>query len=77
MKSHNSHKIILIDDEESLKKENINFDESMKEFDKKCEKINNLKEKIEKEIININNSYDTTFNDITKSFEEKHVKLYK
>ena len=36
-----------------------------------------MKEKIEKEIININKSYDTTFNDITKSFEEKHAKLYK
>ena len=30
LKSHNSHKILLIDDEESLKKENINFDESTK-----------------------------------------------
>ena len=77
LKSHNSHKILLIDDEESLKKENINFDESTKEFDTKFEKINNLKEKIEQEIININKSYDTTFNDITKSFEEKHAKLYK
>ena len=77
LKSHNSHKILLIDDEESLKKENINFDESTKEFDTKFEKINNLKEKIEQEIININKSYDTTFNDITKSFEAKHAKLYK
>jgi len=77
LKSHNSHKILLIDDEESLNKENITFDESTKEFDTKFEKINNLKEKIEQEIININKSYDTTFNDITKSFEEKHAKLYK
>ena len=77
LKSHNSHKILLIDDEESLKKENINFDKSTKEFDTKFEKINNLKEKIEQEIININKSYDNTYNDITKSFEEKHAKLYK
>ena len=77
MKSHNSHNILLIDDEESLKKENITFDESTKEFDKKCEKINNLKEKIEQEMINIDNSYDTTFNNISKSFEAKHEKLYK
>ena len=69
---HNKHKIVLIDDEESLKKENITFDFAKTEFDKKKNTINNLKEKIEQEIININNSYDTIFNNISKSFELKH-----
>ena len=35
-----------------------------------------MKEKIEQEIININNSYDTVFNNVSKSFELKHEKLY-
>ena len=38
--------------------------------------INNLKEKIEQELVNINNSYDTVFNNVSKSFELKHEKLY-
>lgn len=65
-----------MDDEESFKKENLTFDIESEEFEKKCEKINNLKEKIEQEIININNSYENVFNDISKSFELKHQKLY-
>ena len=76
MNKHTKHKIVLIDDEESLKKENITFDFSTKEFDKKKDAINNLKKKIEQEIININNSYDTVFNNISKAFELKHEKLY-
>ena len=77
MKSHNNHKILLIDDEESLKKENLTFDFATKDFEKKYEKMNHLKEKIEQEIININNSYENIFNDISKSFELKHEQLYK
>ena len=77
MKSHDTHKILLIDDEESLKKENLTFDFATKDFEMKCEKIKNLKEKIEQEIININNSYENAFNDISKSFELKHEQLYK
>ena len=77
MKSHNNHKILLIDDEESLTKENLTFDFATKDFEKKYEKMNHLKEKIEQEIININNSYENVFNDISKSFELKHEQLYK
>ena len=76
LNNHNNHKIILIDDEESLKKENLTFDFTTKEFNEKKEKINNLKGKIEQEIININNSYDVVFNNISKSFELKHKQLY-
>ena len=74
---HKDHKTILIKDEESLKKENISFEITTKEFNENNEIINNLKEKIEKEIININNSYDNTFNNISRAFEIKHEKLYK
>ena len=35
-----------------------------------------MKGKIEQEIININNSYDTIFNNISKSLQLKHKQLY-
>ena len=68
---------MLIYDDELLKKENISYEITTKEFNENNEKIINLKEKIEKEIININNSYDIVYNDISKSFVAKHEKLYK
>ena len=74
---HKDHKTVLINNEELLKEENISFEITTKEFNENNEKINNLKEKIEKEIININNSYDFVYNNIIKSFETKHEKLYK
>ena len=74
---HKDHKTVLINNEELLKEENISFEITTKEFNENNEKINNLKEKIEKEIININNSYDIVYNNINKSFEAKHEKLYK
>ncbi len=36
---HVFHKILLLDDEESLKTQNINFDLALKEFDESYEKI--------------------------------------
>ena len=74
---HKSHKTLLIEDEEALKKENISFDITTKEFNDNKQKVINVKEKIEQEIIKINNSYDIVFNNISKSFEAKHEKLYK
>ena len=74
---HYSHKIIEIEDEESLNKENITIEASKKECNELFEKINNLKDKIEKEIIEINNIYDKVFSEVTKSYEIKHEKLLK
>ena len=74
---HYSHKIIEIEDEESLNKENITIEASKKECNELFEKINNLKDKIEKEIIEINNIYDKVFSEVTKSYEIKHEKLIK
>ena len=54
---HPGHKIIEINDEEALKRENINFDALSKKFNENNQKIINLKDKIEKEIVNINKSY--------------------
>ena len=71
------HKILLLEDEESLNKQNINLDLTVKDFDGNYEKIIKLKEKIEQEITKVNNSYDETFSNLSKSFEEKHENLYR
>ena len=44
---HNYHKVINIDDEESLKKENIKLDSSINELNNIIKGITNLKKKIE------------------------------
>ena len=69
---HNGHKLISIDDEELLKKENISLDSSINEFNKYIEKIKNLEQKIENEIIEINKAYENIDKEITKTYEEKH-----
>ena len=75
MKKHDSHKILLFDDEESLKNKEFTFDLTLKDFNEKYIKINDLKEKVEQEINKINNSYDIICNKLKKSFELKHEKL--
>ena len=55
---HNGHKIIPIEDEETLKKENLNVNDYIKDFDEFSKNVINIKEKIENEIKNINESYE-------------------
>ena len=64
--------MIEINDEESLKKENITIELFTKQF---IQKPINLKNKIEKEINEINNSYNDIKNKINKKFKEEHEKL--
>ena len=66
-----------ISDEEALKKENISIESSTKEFDENSKKINDLKNKIEKEILELDKTYDKVYKETTKSFELKHEKLTK
>ena len=75
--NHYSHKIIEIEDEESFKKENISIEVSKKQLIELFEKINTVKERIEKEMEEINKLYDKTFSEVTKSYEIKHEKLLK
>ena len=56
-------------------KENITIEATANDFNKNIEKLNNLKNKIENEIIIIDESYDKVFNEVEKSFEKKHEKL--
>ena len=64
--------MIEINDEESLKKENITIELFTKEL---IQKPINLKNKIEKEIDEINNSYNDVKSQINKKFKEEHEKL--
>lgn len=74
---HNGHKLIPIDDEESLKKLNINLDSSINELNKMNKEILNFKEKIESEINKIDKLYDKILNEISKKFQINHEKLIK
>ena len=74
---HNGHKVIPIEDEETLKKENININDYIKEFVESSKNVITIKEKIENEIKNINESYKKMNKETTKSFELKHEKLIK
>ena len=77
MDLHKGHKVIPIEDEESLKKENISINDYIKEFDSGAKKVSNLKEKIENEINKINTSFDKVEKDTSKYFESKHEQLLK
>ena len=69
---HKGHKLYEITDEESLKKENITLDSSTNIFSSNFQYVVNLKEKIEKEISDIDILYDKINGEVTKSFEKKH-----
>ena len=77
MNLHKDHKVIQIKDEETLKKEKININDYIKDFDESAKKVANIKDKIENEIKNINESYEKMNKATTKGFELKHEKLIK
>ena len=62
---------------DSLKKENISIEASTEDLADIVEKVNILKNKIEKEINNINSLYDKAIEDLTKDFNEKIENLIK
>ena len=66
---------MAVNDEESLKKENITIESSSKELNDYTQKMVDLKAKIEKEITEIDNLYEAVNNQARKSFELKHEKL--
>ena len=74
---HNGHKIIPIEEEETLKKEKFNINDYIKEFNESAKNIVNINKKIENEIKNINESYEKMKIETKKSFELKHEKLLK
>ena len=74
---HYCHKVLSINDEESLKKENIEIESSAKEFNDNINKVINIKNKIEKEIIEIDKLFEKVKEETTNSFNQKREKLNK
>ena len=54
---HDDHKVLEITDEEALKKENITIENTKNDFDVNIKKLDELKNKIEKEMKEIDNIY--------------------
>ena len=77
MNLHQNHKILRITDEEALKKENLTVDFSTKEFDDDIQKLDILKNAIEKEMIAIDKEYERVDEETTKSYNLKREKLNK
>ena len=75
MSLHQNHKILKIEDEENLKKQNLTINTSTKDFDDNIQKLANLKNSIENEMIKIDKTYEKVDDDTTKSFEAKRAKL--
>jgi hypothetical protein len=71
------HKLIKLSDIESLKKENITLELVTKDFNEMSEKTIILKNKIENEINKINELYEKTIDELTKTYLIKHEQLIK
>ena len=69
--------MVEIDDEETLKKENLSIKDYIKDFNVYPQNLENIKEKIENEIKEINNAYEKVDKEVSKSFELKLEKLKK
>ena len=74
---HKGHKVIPISEEEAIKKENININRSTKEFEENKQKVENLKNKIENEIKEIDKLYEKVEKEIIEYFKRKHEELIK
>ena len=69
--------MLPINDEENLKKENITIECCIKEFNDIIQKGNNVKDKVEKEINEIDRQYNKALSELVKSYEKKHEILIK
>ena len=76
-KMHEGHKLCEINDQESLKKENITLNASSNDFNNILSKLNNLKDKIKKEILrNEEKSMKEKLqNEVTKIKEKMEINL--
>ena len=72
---HENHKLIPIDNEELLVKENITIDYSAKQYNEINQNLLQIKNNIEKEIIKIDKLYDKIYDEITHSYQKKIEKL--
>ena len=77
LKNNCNHKILQINDEESLKAEKISLDSSSKEYDNAIKNAMALKITIEKELDEIKSLYDKVNNQVTESYKREKEKLIK
>ena len=75
MNMHPNHKLLPIEKEEELKKENITLENSTKDFNTKFQNITKIKTNIEKELEKIDKLYEKVDKEIVNSFKQKHEKL--
>ena len=66
---HNNHKIIRIEDEEALRKEKLSIEDSTKDFDVNKNRIEELKKKIENELLELDKLYDKVNKEVTESYK--------
>ena len=71
----NEHKLIDINDKDSLEKNNISYNKFNSEFDNLTEKIKNIKQRIEEEIQAINDTHKKMTDEIVESFKKQHLQL--
>ena len=72
LNKHKDHKVLALNDEESLKKENIIIENEANGLDEMIKKSADLKGKIEKEILAIDELYDKINKEVIESFKKKH-----
>ena len=75
MNLHQNHKVLPINDEEALRKENISIENSLNEFSENLDKLNILEKKIENEMLELDKLYINIDEEITKSFKLRREKL--
>ena len=75
MNLHQNHKVLPINDEEALRKENISIENSLNEFSEYIDKLNILEKKIENEMLELDKLYINIDEEITKSFKLQREKL--
>ena len=74
---HCGHELIEINDEKELEKQKISIEDSSKEYNLFTDKIIKIKEKIEKEIIEIDKTYYNAEKEVSYSFVKRHENLNK
>ena len=72
---HKNHKLVQIDDEETLKKENISIEDSFKDLDTNIQKLTKIKNNMVNEITEINKAYEEVDKETTESYKIKKENL--
>ena len=66
-----------INNNKALEFFNISIEKTISEFDENFKRAKNIKNRIEEELGEINNSYKKIVNEMTGFFEEERIKLYR